>query len=75
MRHHRHGEFIRSTLTRRLHRGTFTGIVDLQAAIKRYIAEHNRGPRCFVWTRAAALFYAVNRALEPSDSVSALAGC
>ena len=31
-----------STLTRRrLRRETFTGLVDLQAAVKRYIAEHN----------------------------------
>ncbi|TXN53658.1 IS630 family transposase, partial [Methylobacterium sp. WL18] len=46
---------------------TFTGIVDLQAAIKRYIGEHNRSPRPFVWTKpAAAIFDALNRALEPS---------
>src|ERR1700712_1280159 len=57
-----------STLTRRrLRRGTFSGIVDLQAAIKRYIAEHNRCPRPFVWTKpAAAIFDALNRAPEPS---------
>jgi hypothetical protein len=48
MQRHRRGEFLRSTLTRRrLHRGTFTGIVDFQSAIKRYIAELNRGPRRF----------------------------
>jgi transposase/transcriptional regulator with XRE-family HTH domain len=57
-----------STLTRRrLQRGTFTGVVDLQAAIKRYIAEHNRSARPFVWTKpAAAIFNALNRAPEPS---------
>ena len=57
-----------STLTRRrLRRGTFTGIVDLQVAIKRYIGEHNQSPRPFVWTKpAAAIFDALNRAPEPS---------
>src|SRR5918995_1521453 len=35
-----------STLTRRrLKRGTFRSIVDLQAAINRYLAEHNQAPR------------------------------
>jgi hypothetical protein len=50
-----------------LRRGTFTGLVDLQAAIKRYIVEHNQRPRPFVWTKpAAAIFDALNRTLEPS---------
>lgn len=39
-----------ATLTkRRLKRGSFTGIVDLQAAINRYINDHNSDPRPFVW--------------------------
>ena len=38
-----------ATLTkRRLKRG-FTGIVDLQAAINRYVNHHNSDPRPFVW--------------------------
>jgi transposase len=38
-------------LTRqRLRRGSFAGIVDLQAAIHRFIAEHNTTARPFVWT-------------------------
>ena len=41
-----------STLTRqRLRRGVFTSIVHLQAAINRYLEEHNRDPRPFVWTK------------------------
>jgi transposase len=61
-------EYLFSTLTRRrLQWGTFTGTVDLKAAIKRYTAEHNRSPRPFVWTKpAAAIFNALNRAPEPS---------
>jgi transposase len=42
-----------STLTRRrLKRGVFRSIVDLQAAIHRYLAEHNQEPRPFTWTRS-----------------------
>ena len=35
-----------ATLTkRRIKRGVFTGVVDLQAAINRFVAEHNQDPR------------------------------
>jgi transposase len=38
-------------LTRqRLKRGVFRGIVDLQAAINRYLAETNDNPKPFIWT-------------------------
>ena len=40
-----------STLTRRrLRRGVFRSIVDLQAAINRFIEAHNHDPTPFVWT-------------------------
>ena len=40
-----------STLTRRwLKRGVFCSLVDLQAAINRYVAEHNNKPKPFTWT-------------------------
>jgi hypothetical protein len=40
-----------ATLTRRrLQRGAFRSLVDLQAAINRYLGEHNRKPKPFVWT-------------------------
>jgi transposase len=40
-----------SRLTRRrLKRGVFRSIVDLQAAIKRFIEDHNAEPKPFVWT-------------------------
>ena len=43
-----------STLTRRrLKRGAFRSVVDLQAAIHRYIAEHNKDPKPFIWTKTA----------------------
>jgi transposase len=43
-----------SVLTRRrLKRGTFRSIVDLQTAINRYLAAHNHDPKPFTWTRSA----------------------
>ena len=38
---------------RRIRRGVFHSIVDLQAAINRYIREHNQDPKPFVWTKTA----------------------
>ncbi|AIQ93132.1 Putative transposase [Methylobacterium oryzae CBMB20] len=48
-------------------RGSFTGVVDLRAAIKRYIAEHNRRARPLVWAKPATdILAAVSRAPERS---------
>ena len=35
---------------RRLKRGVFSSIVDLQAAINRFVSDHNTKPKPFVWT-------------------------
>jgi hypothetical protein len=35
---------------RRLKRGVFKGVVDLQTAINRFVADHNQLPKPFVWT-------------------------
>ena len=46
---------------RRLRRGTFHSfhsLVDLQAAINRYLAEHNANPRPFTWTATPAIIVA-----------------
>src|SRR3954454_22141303 len=65
--------FFSALTRRRLRRGTFTGIVGLQATIKRYIAEHNQRARPFVWTKpAAAISNTVNQAPEPFVCVTAL---
>ena len=45
--------FFSALTRRRLKRGVFRSIVDLQAAINRYIAEHNDHPKPFVWTKTA----------------------
>jgi transposase len=57
-----------SKLTRqRLRRGVFRSIVDLQAAINRYLNEHNDDPKPFVWTKPAdAIFAKLSRLPVPS---------
>ncbi len=45
--------FFSALTRRRIRRGTFHSIADLQAAINRYIAEHNDDPKPFVWTKPA----------------------
>jgi transposase len=42
--------FFAALTRRRLQRGVFHSLVDLQAAINRYLGEHNRKPKPFVWT-------------------------
>ena len=42
--------FFSALTRRRLKRGVFVGVVDLQAAINRYVREHNANPRPFTWT-------------------------
>jgi transposase len=42
--------FFSAMTRRRLRRGIFRSLVDLQAAIHRYLAEHNADPKPFVWT-------------------------
>jgi hypothetical protein len=43
-----------SKITRqRIRRGVFRSIADLQAAINRYLREHNDPPKPFVWTKPA----------------------
>src|SRR5215813_5996921 len=37
----------------RIRRGVFRSVVDLQAAINAYLAEHNDNPTPFVWTKSA----------------------
>jgi len=52
-----------SRLTRRrLKRGVFRSIVELQAAINRYVDQHNHDPKPFIWTKPADQILAkVNR--------------
>ena len=45
--------FFSALTRRRLRRGVFKSIVDLQAAINRYLKDHNDDPKPFVWTKPA----------------------
>ncbi|MGH6920753.1 MAG: IS630 family transposase [Geminicoccaceae bacterium] len=45
--------FFSALTRRRIRRGSFHSIVDLQAAINRYIAQHNADPKPFTWTKTA----------------------
>jgi len=58
-------------LTRqRLKRGVFTSIVELQAAIKRFLAETNDKPKPFVWTKSAdAILAAVQRGRQALEVI------
>jgi len=60
--------FFSALTRRRLKRGVFHSIVDLQAAINRYIHEHNENPKPFVWTKPAETILAkINRIPVPSE--------
>jgi transposase len=43
--------FFSALTRRRLKRGVFRSVLDLQTAINRYIAEHNDHPKPFTWTK------------------------
>jgi transposase len=60
-----------ATLTkRRLQRGVFKGIVDLQAAINRFLDEHNASPKPFVWTADPhAIIEKVRRGKQALESI------
>ncbi len=55
---------------RRLKRGVFHSIVDLQAAINRFIKETNENPKPFVWTKDPnKIIAAVRRGHQALDSI------
>ena len=55
---------------RRLKRGVFRSIVDLQAAINRFVREHNTEPKPFVWTADPdRIIAAVKRGHQALDSI------
>ena len=50
--------FFSALTRRRIRRGVFHSIADLQAAINRYLREHNDAPKPFVWTKSADTIFA-----------------
>lgn len=62
--------FFATLSKRRLKRGVFRSIIDLQGAIKRYIAEHNLSSKPFAWTRDPnAIIASVKRGHQALDSI------
>jgi transposase len=57
-----------STITRRqIRRGVFKSVADLEDAIRRYIREHNRSSKPFVWTKPAHTILAKLKRLPVSS--------
>jgi len=55
---------------RRLQNGVFHSVVDLQAAINRFIAEHNHAPKPFIWRADPdAIIAARNRGFQALESI------
>jgi transposase len=62
--------FFAKLTRRRLKHGIFCSIVELQAAINRFIAEHNQTPRPFVWRADPdAIIAARNRGFQTLESI------
>jgi transposase len=62
--------FFAKLTKRRLKRGVFRSLVDLQAAINRFLAETNENPKPFVWTADPdQIIAAVRRGYQALDSI------
>jgi transposase len=62
--------FFATLSKRRLKRGVFRSIFDLQSAINRYIEEANRDPKPFIWTAdPSKIITARQRGLDVLDSI------
>ncbi len=61
--------FFAKLTRKRLKRGVFHSVIDLQAAINRFVAEHNQKPKPFLWTAdPAKIIAAVKRGHQVLDS-------
>jgi hypothetical protein len=62
--------FFAKLTKRRLKRGAFRSLVDLQAAINRFLTESNANPKPFVWTADPDKIIApVRRVYQTVDSI------
>jgi transposase len=62
--------FFAKLAKRRLRRGVFHSVIDLQAAINRFLAEHNEQPKPFTWTADPdKIIAAVKRGHQALDSI------
>ena len=62
--------FFAKLTKRRLKRGVFLSVVDLQAAINRFVLDHNAEPKPFTWTADPdKIIQAVRRGHQVLDSI------
>ena len=62
--------FFAKLTRRRLRHGVFRSVVDLQAAINRFVAEHNKSPTPFIWRAAPdAIIAARSRGFQVLESI------
>ncbi len=62
--------FFAEITRKRIRRGTFTSVADLQAAIQDYLSAHNANPKPFVWTKTAdVILEKERRALDALEAV------
>src|SRR3979490_2186199 len=62
--------FFAKLTKRRLKRGVFLSVIDLQAAINRFVVEHNAEPKAFTWTADPdKIIQAVRRGHQVLDSI------
>ena len=54
---------------RRLKRGVSKGVVDLQAAINRFVLDHNQQPKPFTWTADPDKIIAAARGHQALESI------
>jgi len=49
--------FFRDLTTKRLRRGVFTSVQDLELALHDYVRIHNQNPKPFIWTKLPPTFF------------------
>ena len=62
--------FFAEITSRRIRRGSYTSVGDLEAAIYDYLLQHNANPKPFTWTKSAEDILArERRALNALDEI------
>jgi len=62
--------FFAEITTKRIRRGVFASVAELEAAIREYLDNHNADPKPFVWTKSAAIILEKERrALNALEAV------
>jgi transposase len=64
--------FFAEITTKRIRRGIFRSVADLEQAIHDYLDRHNANPKPFVWTKTAEIILEKERrALDPLEAIKA----